>query len=189
MLAREGNLEEARKRHEAALAQRRPLGERTTAAESRVAVAALLLDQGDAAGAEEQARDAARELAQQRAGDGEALALATAALAASARGDAAGAREALDRAILLVKSSQNLRARLTVDLAAARLRRAADPAKVLRNVQQQAARAGLLDLQLEARLAQAQLGGPQAAAQLTALQQEARALGYGLIAKKTGGAP
>ncbi len=84
-------------------------------------------------------------------------------------------------------NSQNLRARLTVDLAAARLRRTENPAAALQAIQAQATQAGLLDLQLEARLAQAQLAGTAGTPQLAALAQEAQALGYGLIARKAGG--
>ena len=186
VLAREGNLVEARKRHEAALSLRTDLGERATAAESRQALAALYLDGGDPLRAEQEARTAAGELARQGAADGEALALATAALAASARGDEGGARAAIDRAVPLVANSQNLRARLAVDLAAARLRRTANSAVALQGVLTQATQAGLLDLQLEARLALADLGGAQGTAQRAALQQEAKALGYELIARKAG---
>jgi tetratricopeptide (TPR) repeat protein/TolB-like protein len=150
VLAREGKTEEARKRHEEALALRTRLGEKAALAESRLALASVLL-RTDPARAEELARAAAQELGQQGAASGEALALAVSAQAAQARGDASGAREAIDRAKgLLTGKDQDLKARLTVALTAARLGREKDPQAVLRDVSEQAARAGLMELRLEA---------------------------------------
>jgi hypothetical protein len=117
--------------------------------------------------------------------------LTTAALAAAAQGNLPAARDAVDRAVALSGKDQDLRARLTVQLRAAELRRSADPGQTAQAVLAQAAQAGLLDLQLEARLALARIEterGQAAAGQarLAAVQEEARALGYGLIARKAG---
>jgi serine/threonine protein kinase/tetratricopeptide (TPR) repeat protein len=192
VLARQGHLDEARQRHEAALELRRGLGEKATAAESEAALASVLLDAGDAVHAEELARSATGELARQGATAGQAVALTTAALAATARGNAAAARELIDRAVVLIGNDQDLRALLTVQLRAARLRRTADPDQALKAVSTRAAQAGLLDLQLEARLALAQLEterghAAEGQARLASVRQEAKALGYGLIARKAGG--
>ncbi|HEX7181858.1 MAG TPA: tetratricopeptide repeat protein [Thermoanaerobaculia bacterium] len=193
VLAREGDLVEARRRHAAALDLRTALGEKGTEAESRLALASLLLDSGEPARAAELARAAAEELARQKFTGGEAVALTTLALASSAQEDAAGAKAALDRAAILVAADQDLRKRLTVALHTARLRRssiAGDTEAALQKVLDEASRAGLLDLQLEARLALAELeiehGGADGPAKLAAVQQEAKALGYGLIARKAG---
>ena len=191
VLARGGDLEGARKRHDAALTLRTTLGEKGTAAESRLALASLLLDSGEAERAERLARTAAAELARQGNADTQALALSTAALAAAARGDAAGARQTIDRATTLLGAHQDLRARLLVEIRAARLGRIPTPDKVLAQVIGQAEQAGLLGPQLEARLA---LGGieiesgriAEGRERLEALQQEAQGLGYGLIARKAG---
>ena len=67
----------------------------------------------------------------------------------------------------------------------------ADPGQVAKAVLAQAAQAGLLDLQLEARLALARIEiesghAAEGQARLASVQQEAKALGYGLIAHKAG---
>jgi tetratricopeptide (TPR) repeat protein len=187
--ARGGGTEEARKRHEAALALREELGEKGTAAESRLALASLLLDAGQAERAEQLARAAADELARQGTGDAQALALATAALAAAARGDAATARSTIDQAVTLLGPTQDLRTRLLVEIRAARLRRGPAPEAALEGVIERARRAGMLEPQLEARLALGEIEietgrAAQGRERLAALQQEAQALGYGLIARK-----
>jgi serine/threonine protein kinase/tetratricopeptide (TPR) repeat protein len=189
VLARGGDLEGARKRHEAALTLRETLGEKGTAAESRLALAALLLDAGEAEQAERFARTAAGELARQGSNDTQALALATAALATAARGDAAEARATIDRATTLLGAHQDLRARLLVEIRAARLGRTPRPGPALEQVIDQAERAGLLGPQLEARLALGELEIEQGRAaegreRLATLQREAQALGYELIARK-----
>lgn len=191
VLARGGDLEGARKQHESALALRETLGEKGTAAESRLALAGLLLDAGKAEPAERLARTAAGELARQGTDDAQALALATAAQAAAARGDAAGARRTIDRATALLGAHQDLRARLLVEIRAARLGRTPAPEAVLEQVIGQAERAGLLGPQLEARLALGELEiergrAAQGRERLATLQREAQALGYGLIARKAG---
>ncbi|HSK79090.1 MAG TPA: tetratricopeptide repeat-containing serine/threonine-protein kinase [Thermoanaerobaculia bacterium] len=194
VLAREGRLAEARKRHEAALDLRTRLGEKGMAAESRLALAALKLEEGDAAGAGELARAAAVELGRQGSVDDEALALALSAETARARGDTAGAREAIARATSRLEGNENLRARLTVELHAARLKRPGEAEAALRAVAGEAARAGLLELRLRADLALGEMEAARGEAggreRLAAVGQEARALGYGLLARKTGaGAP
>lgn len=187
--ARGGGTEEARKRHEAALALREELGEKGTAAESRLALASLLLDAGQAERAEQLARAAADELARQGTGDAQALALATAALAAAARGDADTARSTIDQAVTLLGPTQDLRTRLLVEIRAARLRRGPAPEMALEQVIERAGRAGMLEPQLEARLALGKIEietgrAVQGRERLAALEQEAQALGYGLIARK-----
>lgn len=154
VLAREGKLDEARKHHEEALALREKLGEKGTAAESRLALAILFLEQGDRTGAVDLAGQAAAELERQGATDGQALALAVAG-----RG-----REAL----ALLEESQDLRARLNVQL------RAASSRKILEEVLDQATRAGFTEIRLEAGLA---LGHPT-------VEKEAREKGYLRIAGK-----
>lgn len=189
VLARGGDLEGARKQHEAALALREELGEKGTAAESRLALAILRLDAGEPEPARRLARTAAEELAHQGTKDTGALALATAALAAAAQGDAAGARQTIDQATALLGAHQDLRARLLVEIRAARLGRIPTPEAALEQVIAQAGQAGLLGPQLEARLALGEIEivrgrATEGRARLEALQQEAQALGYGLIARK-----
>ena len=191
VLARQGQAAEARQRHDEALALRTQLGEKGTAAESQLALASLLLDSGDAqeaAKAGELAAAAAAELGRQGAASDEAQALAVAALAANARGDAAQARQDVDRALARLEKNQDLRARLAVELAAARLVRGKDPAASLRDVAEQAAKSGFRELRLKAELAQAQAAGPaERPGRLAAVAQQAKALGYGAIARQAGG--
>lgn len=157
--ARQGKSEEARKLHEEALALRTKLGEKAAMAESRLALASVLLET-DASRAGDLARAAAQEFGQQGAASGEAMALALAAQAAQATGDAGAAREAIDRAKgLLTGKDQDLKARLTVALTAARLGRTRDPRAVLREVSGQAGQAGLLQLRQEAEQALAGRSG------------------------------
>lgn len=146
VLAREGKPDEARKRHEEALSLRERLGEKGTAAESRLAIAMLLLDQGDRARAGEMAALAAEELARQGAVEGQALALA---VVAQARENVPQSREAL----ALLEGSQDLRARLAVQLRAAHLQKGAEAERTRTAVLDQATRAGLNDLRREAELA------------------------------------
>jgi tetratricopeptide (TPR) repeat protein/tRNA A-37 threonylcarbamoyl transferase component Bud32/TolB-like protein len=188
VLAREGRLAEADERHEAALDLRTQLGEKGMAAESRLALAALRLEEGDAAGAGELARAAAQELGRQGSVDDEALALSLVAETARARGDKGGARESITRATSLLEGNEDLRARLTVELQAARLEPSGAAEAALRKVAGEAARAGLLELRLRAELAlgemEAARGQTAGRSRLAALGQEAQALGYGLIARK-----
>src|SRR6202035_1432679 len=191
-LAREGRLEEAGRSHQHALALRDRLGEKGTAAESRLALAALALEQGDAAKADGLAAEAAQELERQGAADGQGLALATAAQAAAARGEAARARQTIAGAAALLAHTQDLRARLTVGLRTAQLHPPIDLGQVevaVRGVFEEATRTGLLDLRLEAGVALAaveKLRGRAADgnALLAAIGKEAREKGYGWIAAR-----
>lgn len=183
VLAREGHDAEALKQHEEALALRTQLGEKGTSAESRLALAGVLLDSGDAARSADLARAAAEEMSRQGALADQARALALTALAAGGRGDAAAARDDLRRAGALVQGGQDLLARLTVELATARVNQSAEP--VLQSIAERAKRAGLLDMRLQAELALAQRGARgDGGAKLEALRKEAEGLGYGAIAKK-----
>jgi len=192
VLAREGDAAEARRRHEEALALRTQLGEKGTAAESQLALANVLLDAGDPARAADLARTAAEELGRQGAASDQARALAAGAQAEAARGNLTAAREAIGRAAAIVRGNQgshDLQSRLSVELAAARLGQSEEP--VLRSVAGQAARAGLLDVRLQAELALAQRAAQgktgDGGAKLAALQKEAQGLGYGAIARKARG--
>jgi tetratricopeptide (TPR) repeat protein len=191
VLAAEGQLAEARKRHEAALGIRSRLGEKGTAAESRLALAGLLLEAGDMARTDELARAAAEELRRQGATDGEALALSISALAATSRGDAAGAQGSIERATILLAGNQDLRTRLIVQLRAARLRvpSGAVAETTLREIAERAGQAGLLGVQLEAELALAETElrqgrAAEGQARLATLRQQAQAMGYWLIARQ-----
>jgi tetratricopeptide (TPR) repeat protein/tRNA A-37 threonylcarbamoyl transferase component Bud32 len=181
VFAREGLLAEARKRHEEALALRTRLGEKGAAAESRLALASVALESGDAVRAADLARAAAAELAHQGAPEGQAVALALSALADRARGNGGSVQADLQNARALLQGSEDLHARLTVEILAARLH-GRDAEDVLHTVASQASQAGLLGLRLESELALAEIAASRE--RLLSLSQEAKALGYGLIARK-----
>ncbi len=181
--AREGKLAEALKLHEEAFGVRDKIGERGAAAESRLALASMKLASGDAAGADSLARLAFEELGRQGATGQQAVALAVSALSLESRRDAPRARETVARAAALIQGNQELRPRLFVELAAARLKGGGPAA--LRGVADQAARAGLLELRLLAELALADAAGPaERPDRLAAVAQQARTLGYGAIARE-----
>src|SRR6185369_59748 len=127
-----------------------------SAAESRLALAALKLEQGDAEGADTLAGQAALELGRQGAIDGQALALAVTAQAAAARGDGTRARGAIDQATALVAHGEDLGVRLAIAVRAARLAAAAgrriEAAAALESARDEAQKAGLVELRLQADL-------------------------------------
>lgn len=180
ILVREGSLREARIRHEEAVTLRDSLGEKGTAAESRLALATLLLEAGEAKQADELAQAAVEEFQRQGTTDREALALATSAIAALS--DPPRARQAIDRATILAQGTEDLRIRLSVAILATRILGADEVA--LQRTAETAGRAGFLEQRLQAELALAEIDGGEGQARLAALEQEAKALGYGLIARK-----
>jgi tetratricopeptide (TPR) repeat protein/TolB-like protein len=189
-----GRFDEARKEGELALAVRETLGEKLLVAESRVALANLALEEGRPAQAEALAREALQQFQGEKSRDDEALAEAVIARALHAQGKVAESRESLTRAVQLAGKSQAQSVRLSVAILDARLRAAAGggaadrASKALEGVLAEAKRAGLTALQLEVRLALAEVGlsagRPDAAATLAALEKEAASRGFGLVARK-----
>jgi tetratricopeptide (TPR) repeat protein/tRNA A-37 threonylcarbamoyl transferase component Bud32 len=192
VLARQGLPAAAEARHQAALGLRLGLGEKGTAAESRVALARLRLEAGDAARAGVLARQAAGELVLQGSPGDQALALSLAALADGALHEGESAHATLTRAAALAGGGQDLRARLVVDLRSALLRQQTDPVRAgqaLAAVLAGAERGGLFDLRLEAGIALAQTEAARgqlapARARLAAIEKEARERGFGLLAAR-----
>jgi tetratricopeptide (TPR) repeat protein/tRNA A-37 threonylcarbamoyl transferase component Bud32 len=196
VVARQGQLDQAALHHRDALETRDRLGEKGSAAESRLALAALKLEQGDTDGADTLAGQAALELGRQGATDGQGLALAVAAQAAAARGDGTRARGAMDQARALVAHGEDLGVRLGVAVRAARLDaatgRQAEAATALEAARDEAQKAGLVEPRLQADLTLAEVAAAQghtadARTRFAALAAEARAKGYGLIARKIKG--
>jgi tetratricopeptide (TPR) repeat protein/tRNA A-37 threonylcarbamoyl transferase component Bud32/TolB-like protein len=102
----------ARKAHEEALALRRQMNQSDTVAASSLALALVDLAEGKPAEAEPLATAAAAEFAREGFADYEAEALAVRAQALAATARRAEAQEAADRAITLVRASQNPAARV-----------------------------------------------------------------------------
>ena len=169
---------------------RTALGEKGTAAESRAALAALSLEEGQAATAEAMAREAIAVFEGQMATDNEANARAVLALALAAQGrQPAAAREA-SRARALMKESQNAMARLPVAIAAARVEAATAPrdaVRALERARQEAEKLGIPRPAFEARRALAEVerrtAPASATATLAALRKDAAARGFRLFAK------
>ena len=192
----------ARKRQEEALAVRQKLGEKGSIAESRLAIAALLLEEGKPAEAEAGAHEAAAEFQAEKIPDLEALAYALLARSKIEQ-PAAGledAQKAINRAVSLTARSQEPLIRLFVAIIAARVQAAAstnpatrtNPAGSLRKLQlilDEARKFGFFELELEGELAIGEIemrSGRTATgrARLAALEKTARAKAYVLIARK-----
>ena len=192
----QGKFAEARRQHEEALAIRQAIGQKRIEPDSDLDLARLSIEEGAFADAERLARRAADTFRAQKAVDGEASALVVVAEALRAQSKLVDARDAIERAVTLSRASQNRLVRIPVAITSAKLRGASrDPsaaAAAVRSLEaavSETTTRGLIDLQLEARLALGQLeiaGSNPAAgrARLAALEKEAAQKGFGLIAGK-----
>jgi tetratricopeptide (TPR) repeat protein len=197
----------ARKSQEEALAIREKLGEKGSIAESRLALAALSLEEGRPADAEVGAREAAAEFQTEKIPDLEAVAYALVARSLMEQGEAKleGAATAVDRAVSLSANSQEPMIRLLVAIIAERVRvaggaSAADQKnksivahRKLQAVLAEAEKSGLFGLKLEAQLALGEMEmkfGPAATgrSELALLEKTAQTKGYRLIARKAAAA-
>ena len=189
----EGDIAGARKKHEEALSLRTDIGEKAGVAESQRALASVIIEEAQYAEAESKASAAVAVYRDEKMIVYEASAQAVLALARLAQGNNTGAREAINRATMLMERSQDMMTRLTVSIAAARVltsTRQHDTARrKLEAIIEEATRAGIVTIQFDARLALAEAemaSGDKAAGrkQLEALVSESRAKGFGLIARK-----
>jgi hypothetical protein len=122
--------------------------------------------------------------------------LNTSAVAQLAQKKSAEAQASLNQALALIRSSERRYLSLSVDLTEARVRAALgktpEAQRLLARVLDSATRAGYPALQLEARLAAGEMSvhssnASLALKELAALQREAAARGFGLIARKASG--
>lgn len=182
----------ARKSHEEALAIRKEIKEALTTAESQVAIARLLLEEGHPEQAEATARTAL-EAFRGKSTDGQALAGAALARALLAQGKTAEAQTAVAGARALAAKSQDIHARLSVAIAAAQVLAAGgktgEASQLLEAGLAEASKLGLVPWQHEIRFAlgQVEIRAGRAAAgrvRLEVLEKEARTRGFGLIARK-----
>lgn len=167
----QGDLDAARTHQRQALELREELGERGEAAEGRTVLARLLMESGDTAEAETLARRAVEAFAAQGAADRQALALTVLASTLREQGRTAEAREVVRRASERLLGSEALPVRLATELEAARLQalgtdRGAegDLEGALERLGRAAAaarQAGLVGLELEARLARVEVTSGQ----------------------------
>lgn len=188
----QGNFAAAHKNQMESLALREQSSDRYDEAESRLAMAQLALEEGDAAGAERAARSAADQRHDLHLRDLEAQARATLGRALAAEGKTEAAQQSLREALELTEKSENRWIRLAVLTAAGRV--AADGGRIdearstLSAAREQARKLGLWIHRLEATLALGQLeleqGNPRGRIMLEALRREASAKKYHLVARR-----
>jgi tetratricopeptide (TPR) repeat protein len=201
VLMARGDLSGAQKKFEEALAIRNQVGEKGGSAEIRVALAELAIEGNQPAAAEAPAKDAAEEFRQERATDSEISARIVLARSLLAQGKYPAAHEAIAGAKALLNKSEDLDAHFSFRITAARVRQASgrpsdrlEAAKSLEAVLGEAKKTGFLGHELEAGLAlgeiELQSGNiAQARRRLEALEKQAAAQGFGLIARKAAAAP
>ena len=193
VLADRGDLVSARKSYEQALSLRNQIGEKATAGETEVGLAALSIEEGAATSTEGPLRQWIVRFNNEQRSDDELIARTTLVQALLAEGKQVEAQKEADDSQGLAAGSQSLFVRLQFKLCIARVLTASGaPARakpLLNEVLVDAQKYGYTGIRLEAMLAQAELErrtGSAAAAQkqLLMVQQEARAKGFGLIARK-----
>ena len=197
VLSAQGNLAEARKSHEEALAIRNQIGEKTQAAESRLRLAALSLEEEHPAEAEVLAHEAAEEFGKNKLNGDEANAHAVLARSFLAQGKLAAAERSVALATTLAATAQERDIFLSVAICAARVRAASgkrtEAVNNLEAIIPEAAKLGFVEDEFEARLAIGEIeieSGRAAAgrARLAALERDAAARGFLLIARKAAAA-
>lgn len=193
----EGDLASAKKSETQAKAIFDEIGDKTQAMESRVQLAEILLDQANAAEAESAAREAADFFAKTRAKRDQAAAYMVLSRALLSEGRLMDARAMADLAVNAAQEAHHHELEMMTSvvslrvLAATEKREDAGEAKRrLNTLIADACDAGFVGAELEARLALAEveeISGDRAAAraQLDALDNEATAHGYRLIAQTT----
>jgi tetratricopeptide (TPR) repeat protein len=196
-LADRGDLAAARKSYEDSLALRIQAGEKQTAAETEIALARLSIEEGHAVEAETAARRCRDQFQQELQADDELAASLVLIQAALAQGKQTDAQKEMEAAQPLAANTQNSLLRLQFALASARVAMALGNSGSVRHslqqVIQEARRHEFLSVDLEAQLTLAQLSkqtksGGAAREQFVALEKEARAKGFGLIARKAAAA-
>jgi DNA-binding winged helix-turn-helix (wHTH) protein/tetratricopeptide (TPR) repeat protein/TolB-like protein len=187
-----GDLASARKLHEQALSIRRELAEKVSTAESQLSLATVAYEEGHPDIALKDARATAEAFHANKVPDDEAAAHLLAAEVFLLQGRTADAGKVVKQASALASKSQNPRVRLTTAIMEARLEATAHGGQRVKNLDSavsEAKRLGLVSIEFEGRLAQGEieLRSANAAAgreRLAALEREARAAEFGLIAAK-----
>ncbi len=193
ILEAEGHLEEARKAYLDGLAIREQLHETLTIVESRICLAALAIDEDKAAEAETSARSAAQDSQRSKQADDESMANAVLARALLAQDKLDEAGKTIAQSLALLAKSEDLEAhlglRITEGRVAAASRQTATAARTIEATRLEAVKAGLVGVELEARLALGELEMKSARsaagrARLELLEKTASARGFGLIARR-----
>jgi serine/threonine protein kinase/tetratricopeptide (TPR) repeat protein len=188
-----GDLPQAHKNLEQALQIRAEIGETSNAAATRLQLAALAIEEGNAAEAERAAREVQEEFRKETHRDDEIRADAVLLRALHVEGKFPEAAQELANAKLLLAKSQDIPGRLSMAIAGAEIQAdSAKPDTALLNLSaaaRDAAKFGLVSDQFEARLAHADIllkSGKIAAghAELADIKKDAAEKGFGLIAQK-----
>jgi DNA-binding winged helix-turn-helix (wHTH) protein/tetratricopeptide (TPR) repeat protein len=204
VLLQQNDFSGARKLYEQALAMRTPIGEKIPIAEAQLALADLSLEEARSPAEQEVALRQVLEVFQtQKARDDEIQAWCILARALLAQGKAAEAKDAIERARSLAAKSQNPEIRWQTAIAAARVETAAKgdarsasgdaTRQELASIIAKSRELGYLGIGFDARLALAEIemkAGQTAAgrAHLNAIEADAKAKGYNLIARKAASA-
>jgi hypothetical protein len=195
VLRAHGELAEARRKEAECLAIAERIGERSDVLEFRLVLAWLSIEGRDLGDAERTALEVAREFEKLKGIDHEAEARSALAHSLLAQRRLSEARQAADRAAALSAKSESQPVRLLVAITVARVQAAsggAGAARALKNLEiarAEAQKAGRVGLEFEARLALGEvelLLGRLAAgrSRLEDLEKEAKARGFGLLARK-----
>ncbi len=188
-----GDLAGARKFYEQSLVLRTQTGEQDAAAETQVHLANVSIEEGRALDAERSLRRSITQFHNEQEADEELIASIVLIQGLLAQGKVADAKSELEREAPLAAKSQNFLARLQFELVSALELSASGDAKAalpkLSAALQKARQHGYVASEFECRLAIAKLGrksgDPSAAqAQSNALERDAYAKGFALIARK-----
>ena len=189
----EGDLSAARASYREALEIRNEIGEKATALEAQVALAQLSIDEGHPNDAISPLKEARAVFQQEKNIDDEVFADTTLALALLGTGLNDQAEQAISEGARIAAKSSDAHARLDLEIARGRVLaaagRSADATATLHAALSRAHKIGFIGDQLEARFAlaemEAKLHNAKADQQaLRNLQDEAKAKGYELIARK-----
>jgi hypothetical protein len=197
VFADRGDLAAARHSYDQSLALRNQIGEKQMVGETEIAMARISIEEGRAADIEQSMRHLKDQFHQERQADdelGASIVLTEALLAQGKRGDA---RAEMEQSQDLAAKSQNLSAHLQYDLASSHVLIASEHPELskprLEKILKEARAHGLVDIELEALLAAAELEkrsghAATAQAQLASLERSAREKGFGLVARKAAAA-
>jgi tetratricopeptide (TPR) repeat protein len=188
-----GDLPLARKRYEEAFALRSQAGEKQNAAESRVSLAKLAIEEGHSPDAEASVRACIEQFQKEQQADDELTARIVLIDALLAQAKLSEAQKEMEAAQPLGNKSQNRFLRLQFELASGRVLLASDHPDASRPLFQGVAgdahRYGFVGIEFADNLALAEFANKtkhisQAQMELRALQKAASSKGFGLIARK-----
>ena len=188
-----GDLEGAKNAYEQSLTLRNQVGQTQLAGEAQVSLALLSIESGQAAQVETSLRQWKQRFHQEKETDDELAASSALSRALLAEGAQQQSQLEIESSRGLVAATENILVRLEAELTGARVLAASthpDSAQpVINQVLKDARQHGLVGMELDAMLVQAELRersakSPAAQQQLMALERRSREKGFGLIARK-----